>query len=88
MIIQIIPDFKRKHVKNVRYFLALISVFFIIILITSKFATTKLDSKEPLKIIKISVAEGDSLWKIAERYDNNKMDIRKYIYKIQDYKKL
>ena len=43
---------------------------------------------EPLTVITVSVEKGDSLWEIAERFDNNKMDLRRYIYIIEQYNRL
>lgn len=42
----------------------------------------------PNKFTIIIVDEGDSLWKIAERFNNNKMDIRNYINLIQQHNAL
>lgn len=43
------------------------------------------EASEPLNVITIQVETGDSLWMLADKYDNNTMDIRKYIYLIQQY---
>lgn len=42
-------------------------------------------ASEPVQIVTVIVDSGDSLWKIAERHDNNKIDLRKYIDIIQKY---
>lgn len=42
------------------------------------------EAQEQVKIITVTVNKGDSLWKLAERYDNNQMDLRKYIDIIQE----
>lgn len=42
-------------------------------------------ASEPVQIVTVIVDRGDSLWKIAERHDNNKIDLRKYIDIIQKY---
>lgn len=42
-------------------------------------------ASEPVQVVTVIVKRGDSLWKIAERYDNNKIDLRKYIEIIQEY---
>ena len=52
------------------------------------FKPTAIEAQEPLEVITVVVKKGDSLWKIAERYDNNKIDLRKYIYIIQQYNNL
>lgn len=42
-------------------------------------------ASEPVEIVTVIVNRGDSLWEIAERHDNNKIDLRKYIDIIQRY---
>lgn len=46
------------------------------------------EAQEHVKIITVTVNKGDSLWKLAEKYDNNQMDLRKYIDIIQECNKL
>ena len=46
------------------------------------------DAHEPLQVIQATVEKGETLWEIADRYDNNKMDLRKYIYIIEKYNNL
>jgi len=48
----------------------------------------KIEAHEPVDFVTVIVEKGDSLWKIADRYDNNKMDLRKYIYVIEKYNNL
>lgn len=36
-------------------------------------------------IVEVIVQPGDTLWSIANRYDENKIDIRKLIYEIKTY---
>jgi LysM repeat protein len=48
----------------------------------------KTEAHEPLNYVTVVVKKGDSLWKIAEKYDNNKMDLRQYIYIIEKYNHL
>lgn len=48
----------------------------------------KTEAHEPVDFVTVIVEKGDSLWKIADRYDNNKMDLRKYIYIIEKYNNL
>jgi LysM repeat protein len=52
------------------------------------FKPIPLEAHEPLKVVTVIAEKGDSLWKIAEKYDNNHMDLRQYIDIIQDYNKL
>lgn len=52
------------------------------------FKPKAIEAQEPLEVVTVIVKNGDSLWKIADRYDNNKMDLRKYIYIIQQYNNL
>ena len=40
-------------------------------------------ANSPDNYITVIVQEGDSLWTIAKQFNNNKLDIRKYIYLIQ-----
>jgi len=46
--------------------------------------TSSANSDKDLELIKVIVKPGDSLWLLAEKYDNNKMDLRKLIYNIKN----
>lgn len=37
------------------------------------------EALEQVQIVTVTVAKGESIWAIADRYDNNQMDLRKYI---------
>jgi LysM repeat protein len=52
------------------------------------FFTKETNAADPVEIVTVSVKEGDSLWEIADRYDYNNMDLRKYIEIIQAYNNL
>lgn len=45
----------------------------------------RIEAGEPLTIVTVQVEAGDSLWELAAAHDNNTMDLRKYIYLIQQY---
>lgn len=36
------------------------------------------------QFIEVIVAKNESLWSIAEKYDDNKIDLRKFIYQIKE----
>lgn len=46
------------------------------------------EAQVPLKIVTATVRDGDSLWKLAEQYDNNELDLRTYINIIQNFNDL
>lgn len=61
----------------------------LVIILFIQFALPKIiEAHEPVKVLTVVVEYGDSLWKIADKYDNNKMDLRKYIYLIEEFNEL
>jgi len=72
--------------KRQRIIFALVMIFLITVItcyIIRPVMTEALD--KPLQVVNVVVIKGDSLWKIADRYDNNKIDLRQYIYLIEKY---
>ncbi|MGI6226711.1 MAG: LysM peptidoglycan-binding domain-containing protein [Peptococcales bacterium] len=47
------------------------------------FFTTSANTSQNIELIQVNVKPGESLWVIADRYDNNKKDLRKFIYEIK-----
>lgn len=79
----------RKKQRQKRQMLALTIIIVVLIVFAYQlFKPTTIDAHEPLQVVTVIVEKGDSLWKIADRYDNNKMDLRQYIYIIESYNKL
>jgi len=48
------------------------------------FITSSANSNKDVEFIQITVKPGDSLWLLAEKYDNNKIDLRKLIFQIKN----
>ena len=48
------------------------------------FKASKIASCTPNKFVTVVVNEGDSLWKIADRFSTKETDIRNYINHIQE----
>jgi LysM repeat protein len=69
---------------NKKRFLVFTTVFILFIFSVIQLINAQTtDAQEAVQIVTIRVKEGDSLWKLADTYDNNKMDLREYIYIIQ-----
>ena len=51
------------------------------------FQFESISSSEP-NMIEVKVVEGDNLWKIADRYYEDNIDLRKKIYKIKKINEL
>ncbi|PKM89574.1 MAG: hypothetical protein CVU87_04965 [Firmicutes bacterium HGW-Firmicutes-12] len=69
---------------NKRRLLIFTTVFILLVFVAGQLINAKAtDAQEAVQIVTIKVEEGDSLWKLADTYDNNKMDLREYIYIIQ-----
>jgi len=47
------------------------------------FLTSSANTGKDVEFITVNVNPGDSLWLLAEKYDNNKIDLRKLIYQIK-----
>ncbi len=71
-----------------RNFARAILLIIAVIILAGIIMPDKIVAGEPLQVITVIVEPGDSLWKIAERYDDNSMDLRKYIHIIKEYNHL
>lgn len=79
---------KRYKCTNYRRFITFIIITLLLLCgVGQLFNSKSTDAVEPLEIRIAIVEEGDSLWRIAEKYDNNKMDLREYIDIIQAFNK-
>jgi hypothetical protein len=64
-------------------------IFFLFCTLTLQVAQPSiLEAYTPGEYIAVIVEDGDSLWKIAERFVNNQMDIRHYINLIQEHNRM
>ena len=63
----------------------LITVVSVLIIVTFQFES--ISSSEP-ELIEIKVVEGDNLWKIADRYYEENIDLRKKIFQIKKVNEL
>lgn len=78
-----------KRRKQRLLFFTILIVCFIVIIAYNFFRPLSTEAQdEPLKIVSIVVDRGESLWEIADRFDNNKMDLRRYIYLIERFNQL
>jgi len=48
------------------------------------FVTSSANTGKDMELIQVHVKPGDSLWLLAEKYDNNQTDLRKLIYQIKE----
>ena len=63
----------------------LITVVSVLLIVTFQFES--ISSSEP-ELIEIKVVEGDNLWKIADRYYEENIDLRKKIFQIKKVNEL
>lgn len=47
------------------------------------FLSSSANTNDETCFMQVNVKPGDNLWLIADRYDNNKIDLRKLIYEIK-----
>ncbi|MDD2402280.1 MAG: LysM peptidoglycan-binding domain-containing protein [Clostridia bacterium] len=52
------------------------------------FKPSVIEACTPIEYVAVIVKQGDSLWSIADKYDNNTTDIRRYIDTIQQYNQI
>jgi|SRR5690554_1492874 len=62
---------------------SLMLIFTLFISFSINFMTSNANTVEDLDFISITVKPGDSLWLLADKYDNNQTDLRKVIYDIK-----
>lgn len=79
---------RRKQRKKMRTIALGLLVIVIIIAILGFIKPDKIEASEPVKVVAVQIEAGDSLWELADKYDNNTMDLRKYIYIIERFNKL
>lgn len=76
---------QRKLIRKKKRITFFIVLFLFSTLILQIAKPSALEAHTPREYIAVIVEEGDSLWKIAERFINNQMDIRHYINIIQQH---
>lgn len=81
---------EERRLKRKKMRVTFITLLLVVIILLAFQAVKPLiiQAQEPLQVVTVVVKKGDSLWKIAERYDNNKIDIRRYITIIKTYNHL
>ncbi len=84
---------RKRKLNNHRVFLTIAMLLLTLIIIGHSLKPSSLKAYEPItyepvKIVTVNVNKGDSLWKIAGIYSNNKMDLKVYINIIQQYNNL
>lgn len=62
---------------------SLMIIFTLIITFGVNFMSSSANTGNNTEFIKITVKTGDSLWLLAEKHDNNKIDLRKFVYQIK-----
>lgn len=76
---RIIKRNKRKKARRLVGMIAVIIFVFLSVIVWPMLKPSSTEAMEKVQVVMVTVEKGDSLWSIAERYDNNKMDLRQYI---------
>ena len=77
-----------KNIKTKLFFsFKIMLILLISALLIFVFQFESISSSEP-NMIEVKVVEGDNLWKIADRYYEDNIDLRKKIYKIKKINEL
>lgn len=76
---------KRRSINYKRGFskIGVMLIFTLIITFGINYFSTSANTLNNTQYIKITVKSGDSLWLLADKYGNNKIDLRKLIYQIK-----
>lgn len=76
---------KRRSINYKRGFtkIGVMFIFTLILTFGINYFSTSANTVNTTQFIKITVKSGDSLWLLADRYDNNKIDLRKLIHQIK-----
>lgn len=74
----------RRGILKTSFMISILVLFFLGI----AFVTNTANASKPEQFIQVNVQAGDSLWAIADRYDNNQIDLRKFIYQIKEINKI
>ena len=76
---------KYKIVSPVRFFIFVLFTTMILVFgLVSVISSTRTEAATVNTYVQVEIEENDTLWKIAEKYNNDSMDIRKYIYEIRE----
>ncbi|HHY06258.1 MAG TPA: LysM peptidoglycan-binding domain-containing protein [Clostridia bacterium] len=79
---------KRKKLRKKKRITFCIGLFLFFALVLPFIKPTALEAHTSNEYIAVIVEDGDSLWKISQRFIDNQMDIRHYINIIQQYNDL
>lgn len=79
---------RRLQRKRTRIIVLSIIIVLTVILIVSLTLPKDAAASEPVRVVSVQVQPGDTLWSLAEMYDDNSMDLRHYIFLIERYNKL
>ncbi|AZR72801.1 hypothetical protein BBF96_04975 [Anoxybacter fermentans] len=78
-------NIKRKSHKWRRFLFVVFGIIMIAIIIIG---TRSVNSNGQLKLIEVTVSEGDTLWAIARSHYHSEGDIRKFIFRIRQINNL
>ncbi len=73
---------KEKKKKELKGKVLFSGIILILIFISGMFMTTYADANN-IKVIEYQIQAGDTLWAIAEEYNQDNKDIREYIYELK-----
>ena len=80
---------RKNKLRKQKRAVSLLILFFITMLSYQMFKPSVIEACTPIKYVAVIVKQGDSLWSIADKYDNNSTtDIRRYIDTIQQYNQI
>lgn len=78
---------KRRLLRRKNRMVCLI-IFLVCLIAYQCLKPSKIEACTPNKFVTVIVYEGDSLWKIAEQFNSDDMDIRNYINLIQQHNEI
>jgi len=79
---------KQRRILRKRRRNTLLFVLLLFCLVALQMKPTVIEAHTPTQYIAVIVEDGDSLWKIAERFTNNQIDIRHYINTILEHNQM
>lgn len=80
---------KRYRCTNYKRFITFMTIVLVAASVLGQVIMAKAtEAADPVEVMAVLIREGDSLWEIADRYDDNSMDLRKYIEIIRAYNRM